>query len=117
MIFTGSDSADASFFSKDDVQCFKGYEAVVSVVSMFPALTGLPHVRFARPGVGRRRFPYQSSKYAEELMTKGLQLTLWPSKQIACVGATPGTVYTPLSSPLIPGWLWLLVLPLMALVR
>jgi len=49
-------------------------------------------------------------------MTKGLQLTLWPSKQIACVGATPGTVYTPLSSPLIPGWLWLIVLPLMALV-
>jgi len=25
VIFTGSDSADASFFSKDDVQCFKGY--------------------------------------------------------------------------------------------
>jgi len=49
-------------------------------------------------------------------MAKGLQLTLWPSKQIACVGATPGTVYTPLSSPLIPGWLWLIVLPLMALV-
>jgi len=39
VIFTGSDSADASFFSKDDVQCFKGYLLDLSAESKLPSLT------------------------------------------------------------------------------
>ena len=61
--------------------------------------------------------PYQSSKYAEELLAYAFQLTLGKQKRIASISTAPGTVLTGLSMPIIPEWAWVLVVPLLALVR
>ena len=65
----------------------------------------------------RRTNPYQSSKYAEEMLSHAVQLTYGDSKHITSINTTPGTVLTGLSLPIIPDWAWLLVVPLLALVR
>ena len=51
------------------------------------------------------------------MLAWGIQITLGERKRIKSINTTPGTVLTGISLPIIPDWAWVLVVPLLAMVR
>lgn len=85
VVWSGSHSAMKKYFDFDDIQHLKGVK------------------------------PYQSSKFATDLISVALNRKL-NEKGIYSFDAAPGMVLSALSYMVIPAFLWLFVIPIMVLV-